>query len=59
MTPYLFLQGISTIKFLFFRLCTYIPLSVKLRYEIFAILKKFKSTFQLKLRENTNKDNFI
>ena len=37
----------------------FLSLSVKLRYEIFAILKKFKSIFQLKLREKTNKDNFI
>ena len=37
----------------------FFSLSVKLRYEIFAILKKFKSIFQLKLHEKMNKDNFI
>ena len=44
-------------KVVFFSL--YFPLSLKLKYETPAILKKFKSIFQCKLLENMDKDNFI
>ena len=50
-------QGHTENKVFFFPL--YFPLSLKLKYETPAILKKFKSIFQCKLLENMDKDNFI